>query len=46
MSIVRKDWQNLLNDTLRTKAVKIIACVLAVAFLIVSGCSNTDKKDK
>ena len=45
MSIVRKDWQNLLNDTLRTKAVKIIAFVLALAFLIVSGCSNTDKKE-
>lgn len=45
MSQICRSSKNVSKDNSRSKFVKIVACILAVAFLMVSGCSNGDKKE-
>ena len=45
MSQICRSSKNVSEGNSRSKFVKIAACILAVAFLMVSGCSNGDKKE-
>ena len=45
MSQICRNSKSVSEGNLRSKFVKIAACILAVAFLMVSGCSNGDKKE-
>ena len=44
MRNIRNEGGKLLKDGLKAGAVKMIACLMAASFLMVGGCSNSDKK--